>query len=62
MLVKCNLSRQEQITIIASVLEGIASDPHFNEETIKARIQACLNIAEEVLYDNYSVKPTPFRD
>lgn len=62
MLIKCTLSRQEQIAIISSVLEGIACDPHFNEEIIKARIQACLNIAEEVLYDNYTPKPTTFRD
>ncbi len=62
MLIKVSLTRKEQVSIICSVLEGIANDPHFDEDTIKSRIQACLNIAEEVLYDNYIPPPSTLGD
>lgn len=48
------LSRQEKLQVITAVITGIADKPMFCLETLKGRIEKCLLIAEEILFQNQS--------
>lgn len=43
------LSRDEKILIISSVLQGVGTKPHFDDDLLKNRIAQCLQIAEEMI-------------
>ena len=43
------LSREEKVQIICSVLSGMGSKVQFCDAMVKARMQQCLQIAEELI-------------
>lgn len=46
---KLALTREEQLTIIASVMSGLGKSHVFERDAVKFRIIECLNIASEVM-------------
>ena len=43
------LSRREKLALISSILSGVGSKAHFDEETLRSRINQCLMLAENIL-------------